>query len=178
MDCQNRRLALLPISGVLFTFPWIFMEALLNFYLFPLFYFFGAYFVFVNFPQIGEALHSKPVYIEDLILTTLKTSDETFKTIYITIMNVILSGLFAFFAEYVMLQGIREKPMIELLAIIGGNLSLYMRTQDVVGNLLLNLCHCLKDRERVRRQSAVELMENQRVERRKRKNSDDVDDEI
>ena len=142
---------LLPIGGVFLVLPWIFKDALMNFYAFVIFSFFGAYFFFLNFPSIGEVLHGKPIYVEDLILINDNDTqrDETFKMLYAVIMNLVLAILFTVFAEYVIIKGIEDKPLIEIFAIIGGNLSLYMKTQNTIGKFLIYFCYnCKEERKR------------------------------
>ena len=157
--CSPLRL-LLPISAVFLALPCVFKTELMNFYAFPIFYFFGSYFFFLNFPKIGEILHRKPTYVDDLVLTTDGIDDDTFKKTYTVIMNFILASLFAIFSEYIIIQGIRDKPMIELFAIVGGNWSLYMKAQNTVGKITLGICHCMKKKEvRRRRMSSVDITE-------------------
>lgn len=147
---------LLPVSGVILTLPFVFDNELLNYYSFPVFGFFGSYFFFLNFPSIGELLHTKPIYVDDLVLSLDDSEDHTFKQIYSAVMNLILSILVAGFSEYIIIQGVRDKSIIEICGIIGGNLSLYMKTQNVIGKLLLNLCNKLKISEVRRRRMSSE----------------------
>jgi DNA-directed RNA polymerase beta' subunit len=135
-----------------FTLPMVFREELMNYLAFPIFYFFGSYMVFINFPSIGKILHTKPIYINDLtIIYNNKHRDNTLKKIYMVIMNLILAILFAMFSEYIIIKGIKEKPIIEIFAIIGGNLSLYVKIQSIVGDILLKFCYKIKDTEIYRR---------------------------
>lgn len=60
-------------------------------------------------------------------------------------MIIVLSLLCALFAQYVTTKGLYEKPLVEILGIIGGNLILYVKIQHVVGRVLINLCHCVKE---------------------------------
>jgi hypothetical protein len=62
-------------------------------------------------------------------------------------MNFVLAALFAAFADYVILRGVGDLPLTEMLAIIGGNISLYMKTQDSVGKTLMSFIHILKTNE-------------------------------
>ena len=154
--CSPLRL-LLPISAVFLALPCVFKTELMNFYSFPIFYFFGSYFFFLNFPRIGELLHGKPTYVEDLVLTTDGIDDDTFKKTYAVIMNFILAILFAVFSEYIIIQGVQDKPMIEFFAIIGGNMSLYMKAQNTVGKIILGVCHCMKKKEVRRRHMSEDV---------------------
>lgn len=152
--CSPIRL-LLPVSGLFLALPCIFRDELMNFYSIPVFYFFGSYFFFLNFPYIGEILHGKPIYIEDLIVVDTNSEiDHSFKKIYTVIMNFILAVLFSLFSEYILIKGIEEKPIVEILGIIGGNINLYMKAQNTVGKILLQLCYNMKE-ERKRANSIV-----------------------
>lgn len=144
---------LLPISVVFFVLPIIFKDLFLNIITIPLFYFFGSYFIFLNFPFISESLHKKPIYVEDLILRQpeIHENDITFQRLYSIIMNIVLAGLFSLFSEYVIIQGIHDKPILELLGIIGGNFTLYFKVQNSAGKVLLYVCHVIKKREERRR---------------------------
>ena len=62
-------------------------------------------------------------------------------------MNLVLALLFAAFADYVIIKGVRDVPLTGILAIIGGNISLYMKTQDSVGKTLVGAIHILKTNE-------------------------------
>ena len=153
--CSPLRL-LIPCTGALFAIPIFLKKELMNYYSLPVFYFFGSYFFFINFPIIGEILHGKPTYIEDLVLSSSHDGDiddHSFKKIYSVLMNFILAVLFAVFAEYIIIQGIRDKSVIEVLGIIGGNWSIYMKAADTFGKILLNICYCMKSKEVRRRLS-------------------------
>ena len=154
--CAPIRLTL-PLSGVLFTLPFI-IEKLQTIYTIPLCYFIGSYFIFINFPFIAETLHSKPLYLEDLsVQGDTNIMEKKFQIIYRYTMNIILALLFASFADYAIIQGVRNKPIIEIIAIIGGNLSLYMKSQNFIGKGLINMCHYMKQRE-IKRKSSIEMV--------------------
>ena len=137
---------LLPLSAGLFVTPF-FVDELMNYYVLPVFYFVGSYFFFLNFPTIAEKLHQQPIYLEDLVLARGGKLDYTFQQWYNVIMNLVLAVLFAAFADYVILKGVEDLPLTEMLAIIGGNISLYMKTQDSVGKTLVGFIHILKTNE-------------------------------
>ena len=148
--CSPIRL-LLPVSGLFLALPCIFRDELMNFYSIPVFYFFGSYFFFLNFPSIGEILHGKPIYVQDLIVNNDNSSviDHSFKKTYTVLMNFILAVLFSLFSEYILIKGIEEKPVVEILGIVGGNISLYLKAQNTIGKILLKLCYSMKeDRKR------------------------------
>jgi hypothetical protein len=138
---------LLPVSAVFLSLPWVFKQELVNYYSFPVFYFFGSYFFFINFPIIADLLHCKPSYIEDLIFTSDGIDNHSFKKKYAVLMNFILALLFAAFSEYIIVEGIQDRSIFELLGVIGGNISLYLKVQNTMGKFLLEFCKCFKSQE-------------------------------
>lgn len=149
--------SLIPISVLLIILPIIFPEYLLNMIFIPMFYSIGSFIVFLNFPKLGEVLYEKPLYLDDLVIITGNDRNHNFRRVYTTIMNFILSGLVAVFAEYAMVKGVTNKTPIEIMAIIGGIIALYMKTQGVVGKVLLKICHLAKERELHRRLSETHV---------------------
>ena len=148
---------LLPVSATFITIPCIFREQFMNYYSFPIFYFFGSYFFFINFPSLSEMFHKKPIYIDDLIIRsqglTIDTDkklidDNSFRKLYNVAMNCILSILFASFSEYVILQGVKTRSIIEICGIIGGNISLYIKVQNSIGKILLKVFYTQKERRK------------------------------
>lgn len=163
--CAPIRL-LLPFALALLVLPGIFRDELMNYIAIPIFYFFGTYFIFLNFPGIAELLHSRPLYLEDLIIANHQNhpvSDQTFKHIYSVIMNFILAMLFAIFAEYVIIKGVKHKPVVELMAIIGGNMTLYIKAERIAGKIILSFCHFIKEKE-VRKMSFSEFTASPDIE--------------
>lgn len=150
--------ALLPFSVLFTCLPFIFPEQLMTFISMPVFFFFGSYFFLLNFPRIGNKLHAKPLYVEDLILEYNNVREHTFRNVYTVLMNFMLASLFAVVSEYLIIRGIHDKPFIEICAIIGGNLSLYLKVQNVTGKLMLKIFYRMKQIEvRKRRESEIEL---------------------
>ena len=161
---------LLPFSSALFATPF-FVPELMNYYMLPIFFFFGSYFLFLNFPSIAENLHARPVYLEDLVVARGGTLDHTFQRWYSAIMNFVLSLLFAAFADYVIIKGVRELPATEMLAIIGGNISLYMKTQDTIGKTLVGFIHILKTNEEDRQSGRSNSVVSTEIELREQPDS-------
>ena len=147
--CHPIRL-LLPISVASLVVPFLFPGKLNEYVWVPIFYFFGTYFFFINFPRLGEIMHEKPIWLEDLIVATGGEGRLAFRNIYSNIMNAVLALLFALFAEYVITQGIRHLPVVEIMGIVGGNLILYVKIQHTVGKILINVCHCMKEKHEER----------------------------
>ena len=111
----------------------------------PYFIFSGRISFFSIFPSIAEQLHAQPIYLEDLVIARSDGDlDRSFQNWYSVIMNFILAGLLAAFADYIIIEGVRELPLTKMLAIIGGNIGLYMKTQDAVGQCLISFIHMLK----------------------------------
>jgi hypothetical protein len=136
---------LLIISFILLISPFVFSE-LYNIIYVPILYFFSSYFIFLNFPYAIESLQSKPLYIEDLIL---ENKENSFKYVYNILMSFILALIVAGIAEYIFLQGIDDKPISEVLAILWGNISLFIKIQDVIGKIMVNLCFTIKNNEKI-----------------------------
>jgi len=143
---------LLPISALFFIIPPLFPAQLMNYLAFPTCYLFGSYFVFLNFPGIAGSLQAKMLYIDDLVITK-GVKDETFKQIYNVLMDFVLAVIFAIASESVVIQGIDERPLVEIIALIGGTYSFCTKTQDIAGKYLLRLCHLIKEIEIERRDS-------------------------
>ena len=52
------------------------------------------------------------------------------------------------------MKGIMDKTLIEVLAIIGGNIALFSKVESIIGKVMLTICHLCKVRsERKRRLS-------------------------
>lgn len=105
-------------------------------------YFTGSLFLLINFPCLSTRLHSKPIFIEDLVME----NDMRYKKVYEMIMIFFLSVLLAIFADYLYVKGVNTSPF-EFLALIGGNSSLYLRLQDVVGKIILKIAYYYKNLE-------------------------------
>jgi hypothetical protein len=143
--CTPVRL-LLPVSAVLLPAPFFLHPYLSSVYTIPLFYLLASYFVFINFPTIPQKLHEKPIYLGDL---DMEHGTNSFRIIYTFVMSFILSLLFAGIAEYSIIKGIRDKPVVEVLGTLGGCFSIYMKAQDTVGKQLLQLCHHMKTSQEI-----------------------------
>lgn len=142
--CHPYRL-LLPVSGTLVVIPIFFSEQLNGRIFTSIFYFLGIYFFLLNFPRLCEIMNDKPIYIEDLVITTEGDNRHKFKNAYVNIMILVLSILCALFVQYISSRSLYEKPLIEILGIIGGNLILYVKIQNIVGRIFINICHCVKE---------------------------------
>lgn len=140
MRIKCKRLLLLP-SAAMFIVP-IFLKQLQNVVGIASMYFTGSLFLLINFPCLSTRLHSKPIFIEDLVME----NDMRYKKVYEMIMIFFLSVLLAIFADYLYVKGINTSPF-EFLALIGGNSSLYLRLQDVVGKIILKIAYYYKNRE-------------------------------
>jgi len=140
MRIKCKRLLLLP-SAAMFIVP-IFLKQLQNVVGIASMYFTGSLFLLINFPCLSTRLHSKPIFIEDLVME----NDMRYKKVYEMLMIFFLSVLLAIFADYLYVKGVNTSPF-EFLALIGGNSSLYLRLQDVVGKIILKIAYYYKNRE-------------------------------
>ena len=111
-------------------------------------YFIGSFMLLINFPYFSTMLHSRPIYYEDLsiINKTSKHIDTRFKTSYKLLMIFGMSVMMGALADYMYIS-IGERPAIECLGIIGGNISVYLRVQNITGKVLLKICYYCKNRE-------------------------------
>jgi hypothetical protein len=114
-----------------------------------LLYFFGSFMLLINFPQLSTMLQSKPIYYEDLLITdeTRENSDNRFKITYELTMIFFLSILISTLGDYIYINGITNKQPVELLGIIGGNISIYLRLQNIIGKTLLKIFYFCKTRK-------------------------------
>jgi hypothetical protein len=118
-------------------------------FIFPFFYFTASYIIFLNFPCISESMHRKPVYYEDLTINREGVENNTFQRVYSIVMNFILAIIFSAVSEYVIIQGVDDKPLAEITAVVGGNIFLFVKIQDAVGKVLLYMCFYIKDNKRI-----------------------------
>ncbi len=128
-------------SAAMFIVP-IFLQQLQNVVGIASMYFTGSLFLLINFPYLSTRLHSKPIFIEDLVME----NDTRYRTVYEMIMIFFLSVLLAIFADYLYVKGINTSPF-EFLALLGGNSSLYLKLQDIVGKIILKIAYYYKNRE-------------------------------
>ena len=137
---------LLPVSAAGFVIPFIRPE-LTNLFGVGISYFGSSYIILWNFPQISKSLSSEPLYLKDL-------ENSPYEDNFIHIMNFTLACLFGLIADYGIIKGILDKTLVEILAIIGGNMALFAKIETTIGKIMLNVCHQCKVRsERKRRMS-------------------------
>lgn len=112
-------------------------------------YFCSSYIILWNFPEISISMSSEPLYLKDL-------ADSPYENNFIHIMNFSLACLFGLIADYGIIKGILDKTLVEVLAIIGGNMALFSKIESIIGKVMLNICHKCKLRsERKRKLSDV-----------------------
>ena len=137
---------LLPVSAAGFVIPFIRPE-FTNLVGVGVSYFGSSYIILWNFPQISKSLSSEPLYLKDL-------ENSPYEDNFIHIMNFTLACLFGLIADYGIIIGILDKTLVEILAIIGGNMALFAKIETTIGKIMLNVCHICKVRsERKRRMS-------------------------
>lgn len=164
--CKNRinillRL-LLPVGLLNIILPYLYPQNLIHYIWFPIMYFIGSFIIFLNFPICVEYTNVKPLYLEDLIIKKTEINDSIdslnkFKKIYIITMTIFLSILISGISEYVIINDIiKNKPVMEILGIIGGNITLYLKIQHIFAKILLKFFHVLKQKE-VKKRSLSDL---------------------
>ena len=112
-------------------------------------YFTSSYIILWNFPEISKSMSSEPLYLKDL-------ADSPYENNFVHIMNFTLACLFGLIADYGIMKGIMNKTLVEVLAIIGGNMALFSKIESIIGKIMLTVCHTCKIRsERKRKLSDV-----------------------
>jgi len=129
---------LLFLACGLFTSP-VFFSELYDIKWFPIIYFFGAYFIFLNFPCIVEILHGAPTYYQDLMIVEKNISNKTFQKVYTVVMSFLFAVIVSLLAEYILIQGIEDKSYSDIIAIVGSNILVFMKIQSGVGKVLLTV---------------------------------------
>jgi len=150
----NKRF-LLPLSVVGYALPF-FINDLTDLISLGLCYFWSSYIILWNFPKISASLNSQPLYIENL-------NESEYRQYYIYIMNFCSAILIGMVADYSLIKGVmNDKTLIEITAIIGGNLSLLATVQNEIGKVMLEICHFLKQRhenKKPKRKLSIEIDE-------------------
>jgi len=143
MKCKR---ALIPIGLASLVLPIVLTE-LRNVMWVAVLYFLGSFCILLNFPSLSITLHSKPLYVEDLID---ERNDDKFKMVYEVLMIFLMSTMIGGFAEYIFLRNLPDRSPVEIVAILGGNLTIYLKIQNITGQIMLKACMCLRNRERSR----------------------------
>lgn len=112
-----------------------------------LMYFSGTFMILANFPSVSTFFHKKPLYVEDLEMAFGESIDRRFKIVYEFLMMLSMSILVAGFADYIWMYGLTKRSPVEILGLVGGNITVYLKFQNIIGKALLKICFCLKQRE-------------------------------
>jgi len=145
--------AFIPLAFAGFTIPFIISD-LTTLTSVGLCYFWSSYIILWNFPQINSSLYSEPLYLNNL-------DNSQYKTYYLRIMNLCLAVLIGLFADYGLIKGIlNDKTIIEISAIVGGNLSLLGTIQTEVGKVMLTVCHTCKQKSERKRKLSQDFDNN------------------
>ena len=121
----------ITLSLIFFILPFCVNE-LKTMVWFGLFHFIAAFLFFVLYPGIVVFFQTRPIYVEDMQLLDPKvTKAYIFSLIFFT------SILWGMFTDYVLLKDVFEKPLFEIIAIIGGNIAFFGKVQNMGGNGLL-----------------------------------------
>jgi hypothetical protein len=129
-----------------------FLEEVRNVIWIAVLYFVGSLFLLLNFPALSLAPQSKPFYITDLVENE---NDRRFVAVYEVLMIIAMSGMMSAFADYIYLRDMTNKSATEILAIIGGNITVYLKIQSITGKIMLKVCVCWRNRERSLSEEAV-----------------------
>ena len=143
MPFKCKRL-LLPFAIGFVSLPF-FLEMFRNVIWIAVLYFTGSLLILLNFPFLSIYPHSKPFYISDFIK---EDNDRRFVAVYKVFMILVMSGMASAFADYIFMREITKKSVTEIMAIIGGNMAIYLKIQSITGKIMLKVCVCLRNRER------------------------------
>ncbi len=143
MNFKCKRL-LLPFAIGFVALPF-FLEMFRNVIWIAVLYFTGSLLILLNFPSLSIYPHSKPFYISDFIK---EDNDRRFVAVYKVFMILVMSGMASAFADYIFMREITKKSVTEIMAIIGGNMAIYLKIQSITGKIMLKVCVCLRNRER------------------------------
>lgn len=120
----------------------------------------NAYFYLHNFPFVSRAMHTKPLYIEDL-----KDDDEIdenvkvrYQKYFMQMMHISLALMIGILVNYYFEQ-LKHTSLswLELVGLFGGFWSLYTKCQDQIGKLIMLVLQKMKERRRQRRESMSPL---------------------
>ena len=131
----------IPLSGTFIVIPFMF-DGSVFLILSSVMHFLAVYITIISFPIITKSLHRKPLYYEDL-QTEIYINNKV-EIYYHIVMSFVLSFLFVCLFQYIMNEKLTQKPISEILAIIGGNIGIYNRIQYFIGKIVLKFCHMKK----------------------------------
>ena len=121
----------LGISLLFFILPFC-VNDLKTIIWFGLFHFIAAFLFFIVYPGIVVFFQTRPIYVEDM-----QKLDPKVTKVYIFILIFFTSILWGMFTDYVLIKDVFEKPLFEIIAIIGGNIAFFGKIQNMGGNGLL-----------------------------------------
>jgi hypothetical protein len=158
---KAKRYTLIVVPPIIIL-PVIYQDYLYDYI--PLFYLFGVYIILINFPNISTYLHTRPIYVNDLIEMDewdeiyVSKAKYNFRSTYVVVMNVFLALLVSILTEYALVKEIHDKPYVEIFGLFGGILSIYIKIQNVFGKLLLSTFQHFHTKRK--RSMSMELSEN------------------
>ena len=106
------------------------------------------------FPIISTSLYSRPLYIGDI-------EHSRFEILYRCIMNIVLAiGCAVLFENWVIRKLMENKSIIEITALVGGNITFFGTVQNYIAKILLSICHRCKLHEEARSRRNSQDMED------------------
>ena len=152
--CFKRMLLTVPLAGALCAY---FLPSGLFFslYVFSPVCFLSAYAVLCNFPQLGSWIHTKPLHVDDLHVPDSRKQSVLMWYTYITnfLLALVITGIMDW--TFSIKQEHRRADTFEILGILGGVLSLYLKTESVVALSLLHLAFRHKKRRGERQRTRL-----------------------
>lgn len=99
----------------------------------------NTFVVLYNFPILSLIFHSKPIYFEDLRDETLEDGlKDKFQKDFLIVISVALSFLSGVLANYFLFQiHTSSLKWFELIGVMGGVFSLYVKFQNGIGKILI-----------------------------------------
>ena len=133
-------LLIIPCCGI----PYVLLVFDINFLIKLAILFVSFFTILWLFPIISISLYSRPLYIGDI-------EHSRFEILYRYIMNFILAiGCAILFENWVIRKLMENKSIIEITALVGGNITFFGTLQNYIAKVLLSLCHRCKLQEEAR----------------------------
>jgi hypothetical protein len=163
MKCHGTYL--LPVIPVLLLPIGIFPYLFIDYYYISTVCLFSSWVILWNYPKIGHSIQSKPLYVEDLISDFNNIgANYKFMEYYTKMTNFSLAILVTISADYAVFKNGKERDFIEILAVLGGVMALYLKCQDIIAKILLFICYYLKNMEAKKREDRLDKIRKSKNE--------------
>ena len=124
--------------------PYVFIDLSLSHFIQIIMLFSSLFIILWLFPDISRSLYSRPLYIGDI-------ENSRFEISYINTMNLVLAiGCTIFIDNWILKRLIENKSILEITALLGGNITFFATIQNYFAKMLLSVCHRCKLNEEAR----------------------------